>query len=350
MEFVISATVEASYPAEFPVLEGFNRVCIWDSSSWQINEKLKKSFRGCGGSGSAAGCKIQYCYDLKSSTIVHCELTAGVVPDQSYGIENITDAVQEGDLFLFDLGYVALKTLAGIVEKEGYFVSRLDPMAIIYVNDKRLNLYSKLKKNKSQKYLEFNALVGKDKIASRIVAIKIPEEELQRRVRKLRKQAKRKKRTPSAQRIFLASWNFFITNAPEDKLPGKQIYPLYRLRWSVEILFKQFKSQLQIHTWNHANTFRLQCEIYATLIVSALISYAHGLLQHSLWIEDSSECSIEKTFKFFCNKAHQLFEIAAGQIRDPIKTINSLLKEARRVCSRILQKSRVSSLQRIYEH
>jgi hypothetical protein len=350
LEFVISATVKASYPTELPVLEAFSRVCIWDSSSWQVNEKLKKSFRGCGGSGSEAGCKIQYCYDLKSSTIVHCELTAGVVPDQRYGTENITDEVKEGDLFLFDLGYVTLKTLAGIAEKGGYFVSRLDPMAIIYVNEKRLNLHSKLRKNKSRRYLEFNALVGKNKIASRIVAIKIPEEELQGRVGKLRKQAKRKKRTPSAQRIFLAGWNFFITNAPEDKLPGKQIYPLYRLRWSVEILFKQFKSQLQIHTWNHANAFRLQCEIYSTLIVSALISYAHGLLQHSMWIEDSLECSVEKTFKFFCNKAHQLFDIAAGKITEPIKTINSLFKQALKVCSRVLQKSRTSSLQRIYEY
>ena len=144
--------------------------------------------------------------------------------------------------------------------------------------------------------------MGKNKTAARVVAIKIPDEELQRRIIKLRKQAKRKKRTPSAQRIFLAGWNFFITNAPEDKLPGKQIYPLYRLRWSVEILFKQFKSQLQIHTWNHANTFRLQCEIYSTLIVSVLISYAHGLIQHTLWKEDCSECSVEKTFKFFSIK------------------------------------------------
>jgi hypothetical protein len=342
--------VNASRPVDFPTLNVFNRVCIWDSSSWQINENLKGSYRGCGGTGSEAGCKIQYCYDLKSSTIVHCELTSGVVPDQSYGSDNITQEVQEEDLFLFDLGFVTLKTMAGIANNGGYFVSRLDPMAIIYVNEQRLNLYSKLKKNKSLRYLELEALVGKNKTPCRIIAIKIPQAEVERRIRKLKKQAKRKKRTPSPQRIFLASWNFFMTNAPAEKLSGKQIYPLYRLRWSVEILFKQFKSQLKIHTWNHANIYRLQCEIYSTLIISALISYAHGLLQHTLWKKHSSECSIEKTFKFFANKAHELFDIAYGSIANPTALISSIIKEALSTCIRVLQKSRVSSLQRIYEN
>ena len=350
LERVIYFTVSASRHVEFPTLEAFNRVCIWDSSSWQVSEELKESYRGCGGSGSAAGCKLQYCYDVKSSSIVHCELTSGTVPDQRYGNENITAEVQRGDLFFFDLGFVTLLTLGGIAQKGAYFLARLDPMMTVSVDNKPLNLYSFLRKNKSLKHKELDVLVGSKQVGARLVIVKVPPEEVERRKRKLKKQAKRKKRNPSPQRLFLTAWNFFITNAPEDKLPKEKIYPLYRLRWSVEILFKQFKSHLQIHAWNHANIYRLQCEIYSTLIVSALISYAHGLLQHTLWKEKSAECSMEKTFKFFANKSHELFDIAYGNIDKPAALISSIIKDALRVCIRVLQKSRISSLQRIYEY
>ena len=322
-------------------------MCVWDSSGWQLNERLQETSRGTGGSGSKAGCKLQYCYDLKSSSIIHCELTDGVTPDQRYGQEHISARVKKGDLFLFDLGYFSHKTLAAVSEKGGFFISRIDLQTTIFFNKKRTDLHSWLKRHKNKSSVEINALVGKKDMPCRVIAIKLPEKERNERIRKLKKQAKKKGRRLSKQRIFFASWNILITNAPKEKLKAKQIYPFYRLRWSVELVFKQFKSSLNIHSWNHANINRLRCEVFATLIIAAILSFAHNLLQQALWKKHQSECSFEKTCKFFVNNAHMLFLLAEKNSKLHRKQITELLGKAKRFCVRSLQLSRTSSLQNI---
>ena len=349
LERVICTMVSRGRAVDFNVLRAFNRVCVWDSSGWQLNERLTEELRGCGGSGSTAGCKLQYCYDLKSSSIIHCELTDGVTPDQRYGQEQLAAQVQQGDLFLFDLGYFALKTLAAVDEQQGFYLSRLDPQVAIYHNNQRIELCDFLKQNRNKSSIEINALLGHKKMPCRIIALRLPEKERNERARKLREQAKKKGRMLSAQRLFLASWNLFVTNAPIEKLPANQIHNYYRLRWSVELVFKQFKSQLKIHSWNHANIHRLKCEIYGTLIVAALISSSHNLLQNLLWVEGEAECSIEKTFKFFANHAHVIFQLAAGSLPDSSRTISALLRKAASFCIKTYQRSRKSSMQNIYD-
>ena len=61
----------------FKGFKPFSRVCIWDSSGWHLPDSLKAKLRGNGGSSSDAGCKLQFCYDAKSSSIVHCDVTDG---------------------------------------------------------------------------------------------------------------------------------------------------------------------------------------------------------------------------------------------------------------------------------
>jgi len=347
LERVISVSVERSQPVNFQALRAFKRVCIWDSSGWQLSPKLKKAFKGHGGMGSVAGCKLQYCYEVKSSSILHSELTEATVPDQRYGRQNISSLVRKGDLFLFDLGYFSFDLLFKILSQGAYFVSRLGFQQTFFIEDKRLNLVSWLKKHKSSNYIEANVLLGDKKLPVRLVAIRLADKAIQQRRRKIRRAAKRKNRTPSADRLFFAAWNVFVTNAPEDKLPTQQIYPVYRLRWSVELIFKQFKSHLNIDSWNHANANRLQCEIFATLLVSALLGFCQNLLQQALWKKNQTECSLEKTIKFFANNSDCLLQLAARTISRPIDAISQLLTKALKYCIKTKQPSRLSSVSRI---
>lgn len=322
-------------------------MCIWDSSGWQLSPKLTETFKGHGGMGSAAGCKLQYCYEVKSSSILHSELTEATVPDQRYGKENICSLVKKGDLFLFDLGYFSFDLLFKILSQGAYFVSRLGFQQTFSIDDKRLNLISWLKKHKSENYIEANILLGDKKLPVRLVAIRLPDKEIQQRRNKIRKAAKRKNRKPSNDRLYFAAWNVFVTNAPEDKLPTQQIYPVYRLRWSVELIFKQLKSHLNIDSWNHANANRLKCEVFATLLVSALLGFCQNLIQQALWKKNQAECSLEKTIKFFSNNSHCLFQVAARTISSPIHAISQLLMKALKYCIKTKQPSRLTSISRI---
>lgn len=297
--------------------------------------------------GSLAGCKLQYCYEVKSSSILHSQLTQATVPDQRYGKENISCLVRKGDLFLFDLGYFSFDILFKIQRQGAYFVSRLGFQHTLFIDDKRLNLVSWLRENKSKNYIEANVLLGDQKLPVRLVAIRLPDKEIQQRRNNIRKAAKRKNRKPSNNRLYFAAWNIFITNAPEDKLPTQQLYPVYRLRWSVELIFKQLKSNLNIDSWNHANANRLKCEVFATLIISALLGFCQNLIQHALWKKNQTECSLEKTVKFFSNHSDSLLQLAARTLTRPTIAISQLLIKALKHCIKTKQPSRLSSISRI---
>jgi len=349
LQHVISVALKESHNIDIKAFKLFKRVCIWDSSGWQLRNGLKKEFPGCGGSATKAGCKLQYCYDFKSNSIVHFELTNGITPDQGYGKQQLAKEVEEGDLFLFDLGFFSLITFKEIDTRGGYYLSRLDPTVRLYSEGARFELLAFLKKNKEESCQEVTLEVGDCKIKSRLIAVKLPEEERKRRIRKMKKKAKERGTIVSQQRIQLAGWNLFMTNASKKKLSLELVYSFYKLRWSIEILFKQLKSQLNIDVSNHSNANRLKCEVYSTLIVSALINCAYNLLQRELWQKEKAECSLEKTFKFFANKAHLLLDITNGTITDITSTLSRLLQMAMRSCRQDLQPSRKSSLQAIYD-
>jgi len=87
------------------VLGQFARVLIHDSSAWNVSPRLASVFPGSGGSGSPATCKLQLEYELKSGKIVGHDLGCAKAHDASY-VTQIAESAEQGDLCLFDLGYV----------------------------------------------------------------------------------------------------------------------------------------------------------------------------------------------------------------------------------------------------
>jgi len=66
------------------LLQPFRRVLLVDSSSWDVNEKLRDILPGSGGAASAANCKLQTVYDYKHGVLEFLDVTAGTVPDNRY--------------------------------------------------------------------------------------------------------------------------------------------------------------------------------------------------------------------------------------------------------------------------
>jgi hypothetical protein len=350
----LSNLINRSKPVEYKAFKPFKRVLLWDSSGWQLRDKLKNDFKGNGGNASNSGCKVQLCMDVKNLSIVHCELTEQVRNDQSYA-GCIPEEVRKDDLVIFDLGYFSIKSLSKIDEQGAFFLTRLNPNVLISVDDKPIELSSYLKKHR-QKRIELKALIGKERLECRLVIEKLGKEETKIRRRKLNRRTRSGKKNgksykpPSAKRLFLAGWNFFITNAPLNKLPTDKVSSFYRLRWQIELLFKQLKSHLEIDISNHSNAFRLQCEVYSTLIVAVLLSFTHNLLQKELW-KKQTECSLEKTFKFLANHAQVLFDLVSNNLEHvTLYEISSLLKRALKYCQKLKQNSRCSSMERIMQN
>jgi hypothetical protein len=61
-----------------------------------------------------------------------------------------------------------------------------------------------------------------------------------------------------------------VTNVPRRVLPARQLIAVYRLRWQVELLFKEWKSYANLHKFSSANPHLVEGLIWASLCAAAL--------------------------------------------------------------------------------
>ena len=93
-----------------------------DSTSFRLPENLAGIFAGSGGSASGAAVKIQFGYDLKSSSFFYV-IQDGNLPDNCEQ-NSFLEPTAAGDLIIRDMGYFVIKNFKDIDEKKAYYLSR----------------------------------------------------------------------------------------------------------------------------------------------------------------------------------------------------------------------------------
>lgn len=338
------------------LFQPFNRVIISDSSSWDISPQLKDIFPGSGGSASEANCKIQFCYDYKSGSVILLEEMKGTIPDQEYS-KNIELIIEEGDLSVTDLGYWLFETFYKIDRKGGFFVNRFNNQVNIWqvVNGEhvKLKLEDILHKQRGNS-VEIEVIIRGSKkeeyLKVRLIAFRIPEETANMRRKRLYEQAKKKGYTPRKKSLRLCDWSIFVTNASEELLPGEMIRSIYRIRWCIELIFKSWKSTLRIHQSNVRNNhYRLRCELYAKFILIVIVHTVHQHLQSYVWNKKRKEISFDMIWKFIISRAQALHEAIRRSMEVFSNMINSLFNLMIKTCEKHHQPSRKTTLQMIDE-
>jgi IS4 transposase len=141
-------------------------------------------------------------------------------------------------------------------------------------------------------YIATEVFLGKEtKLKVRIIASKLtPEQSIARR-RKANKLAKSRGYTSSEKNQKLLDWSIFITNIRENKLSNEQVMTIYRTRWQIELLFKLYKSQMNIDKLaSRFKAGRVLCEFYAKLC--AILMF-HGIVS-CLELKKDIEISLTK--------------------------------------------------------
>lgn len=125
----------------------------------------------------------------------------------------------------------------------------------------------------------------------------------------------------------------------------------YKVRWTIELYFKQLKSILNIHESEvKKNEFRLQCEVIGKCIVAMFVSFCYSITRSTLWNNNNIEISIEKLVKylkrnipsFVCLLIETTFKKAINFLKSQIiKIINT--------CRKDRQKSRKNLLDRLID-
>ena len=164
------------------------------------------------------------------------------MPDNKY-VETVVKLAQPHSLFVFDLGYFKLAAFAKIVAAQAYFLSRFHHQTslreVVGGRTQPLDLSQCLRQD-SCALVEKAVLLGtRDGVATRLIAIRMPEAIVNERRRQAYAVAKKRGYTPSQQHLTLMAWNLFITNVPATVWSPKTVGIAYALRWQVEVCQSQ---------------------------------------------------------------------------------------------------------------
>jgi hypothetical protein len=279
-----------------PLLERFTSVPILDGSSVQLPDSMQEEFAGCGGSYDAgkAALKLQTELDLRHGTVT-IALEPGRSPDGATPRQH--ERHGPGSLRITDLGYFNLDVFAAQAAADEYFLSRLQ-----FGTDVRLRsgagdeepgavvaLLPWLAKQPGPFVDQLIFLGQKKKLACRLIAWRLPEDQANRRRQKLRAATRQKKGCePSAERLAWCDWTILVTNVPVEKLTPKEAAVLYRARWQVELLFKRWKSLNLVAVLSGSTAVRQMVRVWSRLLMSLV---QHWLILGSVWGDPTKSLS-----------------------------------------------------------
>jgi hypothetical protein len=312
----------------------FGHIHIWDSTSFQLPSALAEFFPGKGGSASPAGAKIQFAYELNDERWFY-EVQAATEADTAIG-EQIVARAQPGDLVLQDLGYFNVETFAALYQKGAYYLSRLKRDVNVYLPDTDTEFFGEDLATFLEQYTDGN-YCAQDLVSllhdqsfktffevtvflrskhnvftpARLMVEKLPAQAVAQRLRKLHQKAQSRGKQLSKEAIFLASFNFYVTNAPSDLLPASCCRFLYGIRWQVELVFKSWKSHLHIDKIQVKHRVeRVKATILAKLIFITLTARTTIVAMVFLWRISQLEISYFRALRHFQTIAQRWFSFA----------------------------------------
>ena len=261
---LISNTVGQAL-TDYKILESLKigGILILDSSTITLNDLAEKQFPG---TKNKAGIKWHNCFDLLSGKTIWFKLSESRKHDSNFFPP--LDLLK-GKLIIFDLGYFEYQLMSNIQKAQAYFLCRLKTNSVVFI-EKVVTGFEQSSLNKSLlSVVKSNSFKGE--ILEAIV------------------------KTPLKDGSFMSCraigfWNksenyyhWYLTNLFVN---AKLIYPLYRLRWQIELVFKACKNSLNANTITSANP-----NIIQTLLLGSIAAH---LLTGTIYEVASNALSEEK--------------------------------------------------------
>ena len=226
----------------------FKSIKVVDSTTINLPEHLKSTYRGSGGSASDAALKVQLEYELFTGNFIHCDIVEGVSNDADY-LPTLERGIEANDLHLKDLGYFKADHFKYIEECGSYYLSKIKSTTAIYVKNDNPEILSNGKFRKSSLYKKidieaivrplsegetielFDIYIGTiHKFKTRLIVTKLTEENKRKRKIKFLKDIKKKKKKASNENIFWYTINIYVTNISDEIVDKEQLHDIYSLR------------------------------------------------------------------------------------------------------------------------
>ena len=242
-------------PADVSAFEGVKNVLLVDASVIRQEGKQQKQQR------------IHLCYSLNENRIKQVK-----VSDQ-HTAESLTHfSMEKGDLVMADAGYGTAQNYIYAQEQGADVILRITPknFCLYDVDGEKISLTALLE-DAEEKRMEWIGRFGFCKYKGktgfvRVIAHKLSDAHAAKaRKRKTRKASKNQHQI-AADTLLCAGWVIVITSLGAEYC-GEEILHLYRSRWQVELLFKRFKQNFNIHTIKPGSAAYAESETLLWLII-----------------------------------------------------------------------------------
>lgn len=271
-------------------LEQFCRVILYDATLLTLPPILKRVFQGSRDK-TMGQMKLQVGYDYLNAQLQSVNIHEGIEPDQKD--KGLLEQTVKGSLLIFDLGYFDQLVLAEMQARKAFFVTRYQSQTGLYdlETEADVDLVKELQDVKGN-WFEAHYKLGRNaKVEVRLVARRVSQQETEKRRREVQKRAKSSGYTASQRSLIFCDWDIIITNL-SDEWTAQEIMDLYGVRWQIELVFKAWKSYLDLGNFGYWRAERILCQLYATLIGAVLCQSAFASVRYI-----QSEASLFKAFR-----------------------------------------------------
>ena len=299
---------------------------IWiiDSSTITLRDDARKRFPG---TGSKAGIKWHACFNALSGVMEWFRLTPSSTNDRKCFPDRV---LLKNKLIIFDLGYFDYGLLLSIKEVGGFFLSRLKSNSVVHITKGVLGFPKKVA-GKSLLSLHFKG--KKEAVVEALIKKVCGEKTLECRAIGFWNPLEKK-------------YHWYLTNLV---VAAHIIYPLYRVRWQIELIFKACKSSLNANQIPSANK-----NIIESLLLASIASYlsTYTLLDNALPYLDYQQkqaISFQRIGKTATLLSHYFIDFL---LSTSSKSLDNLLKQIKLFSNEIFDpnyKRRKTSMGTMYD-
>ena len=262
-------------------LSQFSQILIQDGSSIMIHRSLKDVYPGRFTNTCPAAIELHATLNLMQGCFEKASITADSFPERE---ELPALDTLQGQLLLADRGYYSGTFIADLDQAGGYYVLRAKGLKTVRDHRAIRQSGKEISVRKRPKLCELRGRLPKRDLIDMDIEI------AGQLCRVVAYWVKKEKQT-----------TFLITNLSRHKLSATQIGQIYRLRWQVELLFKECKSYNNLHGFQTANASLQVSLIWASLIVTTLKRFMTGCIEAIFNVEMSTMIVSKTTMVWWVN-------------------------------------------------
>jgi putative transposase len=285
--------------------QNFEDISLLDSTTIKVADRLGKLFPACRSNVRKAALKIHAQMSLSRKQAERLRITAERVHDAKGGLfgQWVKDR-----LVMFDLGYWYFNytLFRQIKEDGGHFLTRLKESAngtIVKVRRGCLKRHVEGPLNRRiyrGPAVDLDAVFGHGPSTVTLRVVGIWDKEL-------------------------GNYHWYVTSLDPESFPPEEIAQVYRLRWQIELLFKEWKSLCRIDRLSSEKEEIVLCFIYASLCAALLSRIALWLASQRFGIPWIQMCT-SNGLKILGCFARELGEaILRGRVRQLRAVLSKLL-------------------------